>query len=112
MMSSTRERIVHILQHVLLITACIGVWLVPTVTVLLYVILSQERSLSASMAFATVFLTAVWVEGAAIGLLLIYAVWARPWKHKGPAYDTFTKHGYAVGLTLMAAVLFVASMVR
>ena len=64
------------------------------------------------MGFATVFLTAASVEGAAIGLLLIYAVWTRPWKLKGPAYDTFIKHGYTVGLTLMAAVLFVASKVR
>lgn len=96
----------------LLIAASIGVWLVPSVTVLFYMILSQEKSLSASMAFGTVLLAAVSIEGAAIGLLLIYAVWARPWKLKGPAYDTFIKHSYAAGLTIMAAVLFVASFVR
>ncbi|MGE8044298.1 hypothetical protein ACQKO6_08850 [Pseudomonas monteilii] len=77
-----------------------------------YMILIQENSISASMGIATVLLTAVWVESAAIGLLLIYAVWAKPWKLKGPEYDTFIKHGYAAGLTVMGAVLFVASVVR
>lgn len=112
MMSRTRSRIVHILQRVLLMAACSGIWLVPIVTILLYMILIQENSISASMGIATVLLTAVWVESAAIGLLLIYAVWARPWKLKGPEYDTFIKHGYAAGLTVMGAVLFVASVVR
>jgi len=103
---------VHILQRVLLMAACSGIWLVPIVTILLYMILIQENSISASMGIATVLLTAVWVESAAIGLLLIYAVWARLWKLKEPEYDTFIKHGYAAGLTVMGAVLFVASVVR
>lgn len=111
-MSTIAHRTVHMVQRVLLIVACIGVWLTPIVTVICFMILSQDTSLSASMAFGTVFLAAVSIEGAVIGLLLIYAVWARPWKLKGPTYDTFIQHSYAAGLTLMAAVLFVATFVR
>jgi len=111
-MSTTVGRMTHFGQRFLLIAAGIGVWLPASVVVIFYLTLSTEKSLGSGMAFGAVCLIAAQLELAAIVLLLIYAGWARPWKIKTPAYDTFIMHSCAAGLIVLSSVMFLLSRVN
>ena len=110
-MSTTAHRLTHLGQRCLLVAAGIAIWLPLGVASLFTILLGHEKSLSAGMAFANVWFMTAQAELIAIVLLLVYAGWARPWKSKGPTYDTFIVHSCAAGLIVLGGSTFFLSLI-
>lgn len=108
-MSTTGHRITYLGQRLLLLAAGVAVWLPLGVVMIFYLILRNEKSLGSGMAFGAVCLIAAQFELGAIVLLLVYAGWARPWRFKTPAYDTFVMHCCAAGLIVVSSTVFLLS---
>ncbi|AZE81885.1 hypothetical protein C4J98_0442 [Pseudomonas orientalis] len=98
-------------ERIFQIVVGIGIWLPIIGAVLLLITNDGNNSLNGALAFAYLLIFLAKMEIGGILLLLIYAVWFKPWRLTGTLRDTFFIHVFAASLAVLIPTIYFVPLI-